>query len=567
MPRLKTIPTQSPNAELQYANWLQQLILMIKPKNLGLIAGRGTGKTTGIMAPRFMDISEEMPGCYMAVSSDTFMNARKNIIPSLMDGWKMNGWIDEYHYIVNRRAPSHFGKPYKPPIEWKDSITDFRGTHYKIISQDRPSGGAGDSYQHVGGDEVKYQAEKKINKLTPAVRGGELKFRKSPYYGGRTFFTDMPNPNHGEHDWILRMKKNMNPEQIKLMYWAAWEINSIILEMHKSEQEGNYKQAERILKKLERWEEKFAKLRKNSTFFYIASSFVNVDFLGYDYFKEQLETMVFSDVASSILSLSPKLEKGQQFYPNLSQANFYKDGYIYDRIDSIDMREKIEDLSIDLKHILPKRPIEGGLDTGNMCSLVTGQDHGHVNRIYKEFYTLAPDFLEELAEKFRNFYAHHKEKHLLLWHDRATNNWQKVNQDHATKFKHAIEYDKKGNATGWTVTLMSRNQETIYQQQEYELALKMLEGDYKGLPKVLIDQNGCPCLKSSMERAEKIVKVNIKGQKSIHKDKSSEKLPMEELPLKSTNMSDGFKYYICRDEYLNKIKGRQSSFSGLPRSN
>ena len=566
MARKRAIPKSEQDVELRYSNWLAQTILMLQPKNLGLVAGRGGGKTTEIVSTRVQDMSYDMPGAYLAISSDTFMNARKNVVPSLIEGWKRNDWMEDHHFVINRRPPSHFGKPYKAPIEWKDSITHHTGTHCKIISQDRPSGGAGDSYQHVIGDEVKFQAEKKINKLTPAVRGGEIKFRKSPYYGGRTFTTDMPNLNHGEHDWILRMEKNMNVKQITMMLQAAFVINQIKIELYHAEHSKDHKKYANTKAKLDRWIERFRLLRKNSTFFYIASSLVNVDFLGFDYFKEQLETMLFSEVASSIFSITPKLEKGKQFYPHLALKHFYSDGYQYSRIDKIDWREKIEESSMDLRYINHNQAIEGGLDTGNMCSLVTGQDQGHTNRILKNFYTIPPEWIPELGQKFRDFYSLHREKHLILYHDRGANAYKKVGEDHASKFKKAIEYDKQGNSTGWICTLMSENQETIYQENEYELALEMMEGNNPDLPKLLIDQHNCKELKSSMEAAEKILRVKPNGEKTIHKNKTSEKLPDELLPMRSTNMSDAFKYYICRPHYLEKISGNRILFRDLPRS-
>ena len=293
---------------------------------------------------------------------------------------------------------------------------------------------------------------------------------------------------------------------------------------------------------------------------------MNVDFLGFDYFKEQLETMLFSEVASSIFSITPKLEKGKQFYPHLALKHFYSDGYQYSRIDKIDWREKIEESSMDLRYINHNQAIEGGLDTGNMCSLVTGQDQGHTNRILKNFYTIPPEWIPELGQKFRGFYSLHREKHLILYHDRGANAYKKVGEDHASKFKKAIEYDKQGNSTGWICTLMSENQETIYQENEYELALEMMEGNNPDLPKLLIDQHNCKELKSSMEAAEKILRVKPNGEKTIHKNKTSEKLPDELLPMRSTNMSDAFKYYICRPHYLEKISGNRILFRDLPRS-
>ena len=559
-----SLPKTEQDVYIAFANWLQQVILMLQPKNAVAILGRATGKTTGILAPRIQDISEDMPGCYIAITSDTYMNARRNILPSITDGWKNNQWMEGIHFVVNKQPPKHFGKPYKSPIEWLHSLTDFFGTHYKLISQDRPSVGAGDSYQHIIGDEAKYLNKQKLSKLIPAKRGGELKYKDSPYYGGVTYTTDMPNINHGEYDWILEFESQVDKKQIYLMMLAAFKINKIQIELYHAKKANDVKEVRNIQKKYDRWEKDFRQLRKNSTFFYIASSFVNVDYLGYEYFKEQLAELLFSDVASSILSIAQKLEKGKQFYPNLSKSHFYGDGWSYNRVDRLDWAEELEESSVDLKYIDPKQAIEGGLDTGNMCSLVTGQDLGSVNRIFKNFYTLPPEFLSHLAKKFRDFYNFHQEKHLVLYHDRGANAYKKVGEDHASKFKKAVEFDEKGMSTGWTVTLMNEEQATISQEQEYNLALELMEARNKELPKLLIDKNNCKELKSSLEKAEKIERINKHGQKTIHKNKSSEKLSSERLAMESTNMSDAFKYYICRPHYLEKIAGNKILFRGLP---
>ena len=51
---------------------------------------------------------------------------------------------------------------------------------------DTPSSGAGNSYQHLFGDESKYIEKKRIDKLFPALRGPATLFGHSPYYLGAT---------------------------------------------------------------------------------------------------------------------------------------------------------------------------------------------------------------------------------------------------------------------------------------------------------------------------------------------------------------------------------------------
>jgi len=557
MSRRTKINYESDNVWLQYANVISMVVQLIKVKFLYLILGRGTGKTTDILANRAKDISYEMPGAFIAITSDTYMNAMKNVVPSILEGWERSGWVEDIHFVVGKRPPKHFKKPYKPVHNWKHTITVLTGTHFKIVSQDRPSTGAGDSYQHIIGDEVKFQSEKKLNKLTPALRGGDyVKFAKSPYYRGRTFTTDMPNTNHREHDWILRMKKNMNVEQIKTLLQAALVLNEIRTEKLIAEENNETSKVALLEKNEKRWEARVNKFRTESTFYFEGSSYINADILTEGFFQDIIDTMLFGDVKTSILSIEPTLEKGQKFYPNITDKNYFTDSYNYKRVDSKAMtREGFEVESSHLKHCISNEPLEIGLDTGNMCSLPVGQLQGKVYRVFKFLYSLAPEFLPELGEKFRTFFANHQCKEVFAYHDRGANQYKSVGEDHAGKFKKAIEEDKNGNPTGWTCTLMSRDQSTISQQAEYELMLEMPIGGY-GLPKLMICKQECKPLKSSIEKAQIVVKTDRDGNKTIHKNKTSEKLAIERLVMESTNPSDGLKYLLCRPEFLNKIAGK-----------
>lgn len=566
MSRKTKINKKSEDVELRYSNWFSTMCNFISPKNLWVIAGRATSKTEDILAERLQEICYDMPGAFIALTSDTFMNAQKNIIPGLIEGWKRKGWVEGKHFVVGERPPKHFKKPYKVVLSWRHTITVFTGTHFMVISQDRPSIGAGNSFQHKVGDEAKYLIEKKLNKLSPAIRGGNVKFMESHFYGGSTFTTDMPNINHGEHDWILRMEKNMDKKQIVNILKVASVVNEIKIELMNAIQDKDELKEKLLEKNLKRWEQRLNDVRKGSTLFHIASTFVNADILKADYFKTLLQEMNFREFMISVLSIPPRLEKGQMFYPTLSARNFFNDGYSYKIYDQlINSKEEHIESCLDLNYLLIDQPLEAGIDPGNMCSLVIGQPHGEeVYRVLKFLYTLASDYLPELGKKFRDYFLHHQNKHLILYHDRAANQYQSVGEDQASKIKKAIEFDEDGISTNWTVTLMNREQSTIYHQQEYELMLQFLAGTNPNLPKLLIDQTNCKELKSSLELAEKIEKIDRKGVKTFHKNKTSEKMALELLPMYSTNPSDSLKYLLCRPEFLIAISGTSYQDSSDP---
>ena len=213
-----------------------------------------------------------------------------------------------------------------------------------------------------------------------------------------------------------------------------------------------------------------------------------------------------------------------------------------------------------LRHINHEQRLEAGVDFGDMCSMVVAQTRGSYLYCLKEFYTLAPENELELGKKFRNFFKHHKAKVLDLYYDRSGNQNSKTKRDWASAVKKAIEYEN-GVSTGWVVNLMSLNQSTILQEEEYQFASKLLSEVVPTLPKVRIDKFLCKCLKSSLELTKIIVQTDKKGSRTIHKDKSSEKLPLASRPMFSTNFSDAFKYLIYRRNFVNQVN-THSSYSG-----
>jgi hypothetical protein len=118
--------------------------------------------------------------------------------------------------------------------------------------------------------------------------------------------------------------------------------------------------------------------------------------------------------------------------------------------------------------------------------------------------------------------------------------------------KNAIAFEN-GVATGWTVNLMSLNQATIYQEEAFAFAKAMMEEMTLGLIKLKIDKFQCKCLKSSLALTKIKIKTDAKGSKSLHKDKSSESLPILLRPMYSTNYSDAFKHLIYRSNFVSQV--------------
>lgn len=548
-------------AEYVYQNPAAMFVELVDPKDLFMIAGRAFGKTTTVIARRSLRVTKSMPGAYFAFVGDFYSNLLGNTVPSMIKGWNDLGLVEGEHYVANEAPPKHFAKPYKKPLKYNHTISFSNGCFFKLASMDVVSSMAGDSYQHVFGDEVKYLVKAKLDKLLPANRGEKLRFGASPYYTGVTFTTDMPNALAvNEYDWILDQEENMNIEQIELLLKTSLEVNEIKTKMIQAYVKKDRNEFEKQKRSFYRWNERLHKVRHNSVLFYIVSSLAIADIHGLDWFSKQLDLLGIEQFKASILSMRHEINTDEKFYPRLDETHFYDEGIIENAFDNYGFGEVPDINSKALRHLIHNRKLEGGADFGNMMSLVIGQPQGKIQRILKNFFTLAPKNEADLAEKFGRFFRYHQYKVLDLYYDRSGNQYKQISRDFATLFKNALErLEIDGIRQGWRVNLRSDKQGVIHQQTEFQVVNQILSGTNPRLPQVLIDNAQCLQLKSSMNSAKQIIKIDKEGVKTIHKDKTSEKLALSKLPMQSTNLSDALKYYLCRPYYMELFRSPNAS--------
>lgn len=553
MPKIK-ITEQ--DAELRYATWIKMIVDLIRPQNLYVVGGRGMAKSTEIIAERSIDIIYDMPKASFAFVSDTYVNLLTNILPQIFIGWERKKFFQGYHYVIDEQPPDFWPKPYVPGIMYKHTISTFNGCKFFLKSLDRPSINAGISVAHQFGDEAKYLKKDKLNKLFPTLRGDAGRLSQSPYFMGQTFCTDMPNPAVGDDAWILEMEEKMDRKMIVKILQTAWVVNEINLDILKARKRNRPpREILNLESNLENWKARLKKIRYGSTFFTVVSSLANADILTLQYFTNLLETLGPEEFRTSVFSLKGSLDKGSRFYFALEDRHFYYDGINYDFYDRFSLRDNAKQSSEGLRYCVPTMHLEAGFDPGNMMSLTIGQHQGKIMRGLKFLYTLVPEFTDDLAKKFIDFFRNHKTKILHLYYDRAANNYSKAKKDFASKLKRAIEF-QDNKPTGWTVILMSVGQRNIEHWQEYKLVNEILTGRNPDLPTLAIDAFECRELKSSLELAPM-----DKSKGKIVKVKKSEKLPVARLPMESTNPSDSFKYWVCRKEFFQVMKGT-SGYTG-----
>ena len=560
------ISPEDPLIENRYANWVSQTIAYVNPTHLQVIAGRGTSKTTQIHAERFQEALLEMPRSLQMFLCNTYENARTNLVPGLEVGWKeFRDWQYGIDYVYGEPPPSFFAKPFVPVSNTKNTIYHREGAAIVVGSAAQVSGLAGNSYQYMGADEVKYIGKDKMDIILPALRGFNM-FPHSSYYLGTTFTTDLPNLGKGDEPWVLDLKKNSDMERAKVSFYcgyAYYQNEAKIAKAIKFKQKARLK---KLLKTRGRLKKEWLRVikggdgKKDLSYFMITSSFANIDVLTLRYLENLMTTLGWEEFKQSVLSLKGGVEEGDKFYSGLNEQHFYRDGINEGYDSKLGLHD--EATCNILRYLDPNAELDAGMDFGRMLSMVIAQERGNELRCLKNIIKLVPESSRELADHFIRFFEPHKNKVLNLYYDRSGNQYASSGRDWASEMKDVLEIDRYGKRTGWTVNLMSKEQATIYQSEEFHLMKQILSEDNEDLPKLKICVDQCRELKSSMELTKIKVKTDTKtGKKTIHKDKSSEKLPLHQLPMNSTNCGDAFKYLMYRKRWANIGKRKRNRVS------
>ena len=585
MSHRKQVNTKSTRAaRVLYMNKFLQIQKLVSAKNFYGELGRGSSKTTDCLTERMLDVMEDMPGAPCVWVSDTFTNLTNNVIPTVLESLERKGYKEGVHYVVESAPPEfneaekadlpewlrpHFWKPRNKIVSYKRTIIFYTGMNLTFGSLDRPSTLAGRSYVHVFGDEAKYFKEQKVANLLKAVRGYP-EYSGSVFYRGVTFTSDVADPSHiGEYDWMSRQAGRINVESLLLVMRTALVYHESMREYLAAKDDwmatgdmAALRKARGCLEVANQWRRRWVGLRRleeNRVFYLRASSFVNADILTPEWFADAIDGDV-PDMKTAILSMPPSVSGGERFYASLTEDNFYYDGIDEAAYDRLGLRES-EDCRV-LRYCDPDAPLRLGVDFGNMCSMVIGQEGSargrKALRCLKFLYTLPPEHVRELGRKFRDYFAPMRCRTVFLYYDRAGNQYARVGKDAVSELKTSIEYDAvTSRRTGWTVQLMNIGQGTIYQDEEYKFMLKLLGGGSPRLPLVLIDWYACKPLRLSLQNARTKVRDKV-----VLKDKSSERLPVEQLPMHSTNPSDAFKYFAMSKDLRELAKDRPGTAAG-----
>lgn len=557
-----------------YMNSMQVMVNLIDPNKVVVEAARASGKTSEVTVNRIVRVADSMPAELSFLAHRTYVALLTNIWPNIQAAFSRQITVNgrprcmlEYgiDYIAGEsKIPEHFRKPRYPISYPKHSILFRNGHHIQLVSSDQPDSVAGRSGVHAFVEEMKHNdGEKLKTRLFPSLRGSSAEIRKSPYYQGWTGVSDTARVDLNEDDWFERYEDQNNPQLLSEIATVAVHVNKAVYKrmelLTAQKNTTNPVTLEKIrleLKKYDRqismWTPRLADMRRNATLYIRASSFVNKDILGPKFFKTQLDTLDMDEFLTAICAVRHKSVVNKFFANYDKEKHQFSDGYIYDSIMKLDLKDHFIITARYLKYYDKSAPLYIGYDPGHFSSLVCGQPkkYGKEFRLLKEFFCFYPDEQPELARQVYEFFGREcRNKRIVLYPDRAGNK-RREELEQITTDSRALKRELE--SYGFEVQLMNEGQATIYHWQQFKLMLLLFGDRSNALPHVFIDENECPNLCSAIPLSPR---KSTNGR--IELDKSSEvKIPLHRQAGLTTQIPSAFIYLmygLYGDAVLNEL--------------
>lgn len=483
--------------------------------------GRGTGKSSGFLAPKIKRNATMMPRGCGVMPAATYLQTLTRTLPSMINGLSYLGLIKDKHYVIGHRAPKNWKweEPFEPPLNYRYFIHFCNGSGIHLVSQDIVGSSNGINSDYIIGDEAKLLDKQQFDEETmPTLRANRRRFGHLYYHRSIAFSTSMPTEVDGK--WIFEMEALMDPDQVKLIMALQLEVNQLSAIANPNR---------KVLQTLKRYIKELNELRKGCVHYHEASTLENIAILGEDYILQQKRILPEFIFNTEILNIRPDAIEGG-FYPAFDKdRHCYTNAYNNSYLEDFDY--KLEDISIHSKidsDCNPALPLWISADWGAHINCLTiGQKLPFENRVINAIHVKEPLILDDLAKEFCNYYRAHKNKDVFFAYDH-TGNTSMAN----SPLTFADQFSKILRQNGWKVNKIGKKAAPTH-NVKYLLVNRVLSEQDPQLRPVRFNKNNCKYLIISILQAPA-----KDGRKGIEKVKKSEQGtgPQEE----ATHYSDSF---------------------------
>ena len=527
---------QETAANYIYMNPAQRAVYNYRCRNTTVEAGRGTGKTDGLITPEMAGCIQSMPrGTGLFLGNSIKQLFTKTVPKTLYSLERMTGLKEGVHFFRGHApAKCNFKEPIVKPKVWENCIHFWNGFVYYMISTGVKAAANGMDSCSIIGDECRFMPEGLIKaEILPTLRGINTNHpgfdeNLNPYYKSIFFVSDAPLTKR--QAWLRKRRDEQTPE-----------INRKIAEMIREAQI-----CPEIVQS-PKYQRELNKLRCQASIYFSFSSIENIDILGEQFIRTMQKELTPTMFDISIRNVE-KEEINDGYYANfdpdvhcylsndeeqLEAAQKYKKRtitQIYNggrtlrvESESIDLNElsKAQDCCLDTD-IKPGEPLRIAVDyNAPINCLVIGQTDSRSNtgvlRILNSMTNVKNTRIEGLCKMFCKYYEPHRltcRDVIFYYDDTAKQGAAYASERHEeTRFYNIVK--KVLRSHGWNVIEVPMGR-SMSHNKKYEF----LNGCFAGTqrPFLRINKENNEYLIASMENAR--VK---EGRNGFEKDKSQEK--------------------------------------------
>jgi len=416
-----------------YVNEKQQQFLQAKQPIKMLVGGRGSGKSSLIGLEQGPKL-RHLPRAKTFFVSTTYSQILTKTLPSIEAMWHRMGLKEHEsrqspgHYIVGRRPPASWTKPYSRPRKYDNVITFWNGYTIEFLSMDRPDLQRGGSYDGGSGDEISLVKKEHINKvLLPAIRGNRHRFR-SHLHQQFSMYCSMPWERDG--NWVLDYEQKMEqfPDEYFYLETTAYDNVEVL------------------------GERGIEMMRRELSYLEFAVEVMNERIT-------RTEEAFYHAFDSSHHCYTPAFQYGEG-----------KRGILVKGTDAIDL----------------KKPFDISLDFSGWINCMTiYQNSGREERMVDALYVKTPKSLNDLVDDFCIKYADHKKKIVYAWgeprgHDK---------NPFGITFFNALKDRFLKN--GWSCVIKAHAGRTNNHEDRYILINDILKEENHAHPRLRINREEC----------------------------------------------------------------------------
>lgn len=485
----------------------QSLLQVINANKTYALWGRGSGKSTGAIGPRILDISSKMPRGQHGIVCPSYIMAERQILPNILGFWETEmGMVDGEDYVIGKKPPEDWIKPIIPVFKFTNIISTCVGTVFPIISLAATASANGLNMQSLTGDEGKFFKEPDLKEVIRAIRGCNKEFGHLAEYQSQWYFTDKYD---GDIEWMLKKRDLVKPDIIKAVIAMQLSIYELEGLPFTTEEEYDKRNAQ-----IKRYEKLLITIRKSLVYVSEASTEENRDILGDKYFADQKENSTDIEYDVAIGNKDPdKVENW--FYPKLAERHYYNG------LNDVDPNKALI-IACDYQwRISPVVTAQYGILPGKKDISLNFVHSCHV---------LHPDGLPEAITKWANHFKNHNNKIVYYTYDKTAVGKNPVGKSFYEVVSTCLR------AHGWRVVLSNMGEPPRH-NEKFKTINDLLEGNNKQ-PGICIN---------SLRNTDMIISINRSGAKQslgkTVKDKDDEKNTA--IPaVKTTHYSDTFDMII-----------------------